>query len=86
MKLTIKKKFFDMIKSGQKELEWRDAHITFVCEETKEKLRMEIEGADIIEKGEYEHWDIQGISKKEYNEMFTDKFIIRFKLKKPSER
>ena len=42
MKLPIKKKYFDMIKNGKKELEYRDSHITFVCEETKETLRKEI--------------------------------------------
>ena len=34
MKLPIKKKYFDQIVSGDKLIEFRDAHITFVCEET----------------------------------------------------
>lgn len=42
MKLPIKKKYFDMIKSGDKNWEYRDAHITFVCEETGEQLRKEV--------------------------------------------
>ena len=42
MKLLIKKKYFDQIKSGEKQVDYRDAHITFICEETKEQLRKEI--------------------------------------------
>jgi len=38
MKLPIKKKYFDMIKAGDKNWEFRDSHITFVCEETGEML------------------------------------------------
>lgn len=38
MKLPIKKEYFDKIKSGEKIVEYRDAHITFVCEETGEQL------------------------------------------------
>ena len=39
MKLLIKKEYFDRIKSGEKIEEFRDAHITFVCEETGETLQ-----------------------------------------------
>ncbi len=42
MKLSIKKKYFDQIKSGKKQVEYRDAHITFVCEETGEELKKDI--------------------------------------------
>lgn len=38
MKLPIKKKYFNEIKMGMKTIEYRDAHITFVCEETGETL------------------------------------------------
>ncbi len=46
MKLPIKKKYFDKIKSGEKVLEYRDSHITFICEETGETLYK-----DVIEVG-----------------------------------
>lgn len=42
MKLMIKKKYFDEIEAGNKNLEFRDAHITFVCEETNEQLKKKI--------------------------------------------
>ena len=48
MKLPIKKKYFDRIKSGEKTIELRDAHITFICEETKETLRCDIESAQVL--------------------------------------
>ena len=44
MKLPIKKKYFNLIKSGKKVIEFRDAHITFVCEETGETLRKDVVG------------------------------------------
>jgi hypothetical protein len=48
MKLPIKKKYFDLIKNGNKNLEYREAHITFICEETGETLRKEIIHAEIL--------------------------------------
>ena len=42
MKLPIKKKWFDQIKAGKKVKEFREAHITFICEETGEQLRKKV--------------------------------------------
>ena len=42
MKLPIKQKWFKLIKNGKKNIEYRDNHITFVCEETGEELKKEI--------------------------------------------
>ena len=50
MKLPIKKEYFDMIKSGKKTEEFREAHITFICEETGETLRKEVWGVEMFEK------------------------------------
>ena len=83
MKLPIKKRFFDQIKSGKKDLEWRDAHITFICEETREELRMDITGAIVTEKEKYERWDIPDMSEEDFKKMFTDKYVIGFRLVKP---
>ena len=71
MKLPIKKEFFDQIKNGEKFIEYRDAHITFVCEETKEELRKEIESLMIVSR-KFLPFEIRKI--------FTDKQIIAFKL------
>jgi len=38
MKLSIKKQYFEDIKAGRKLVDFRDAHITFVNEETGEQL------------------------------------------------
>ena len=48
MKLPIKKKYFDLIKAGKKTAEFRDAHITFVCEETNEVLVRNVVSAKVI--------------------------------------
>jgi len=42
MKLPIKKEYFDLIKEGLKTFDVRDAHITFICEETGEQLKKEV--------------------------------------------
>lgn len=81
MKLPIKKKFFDQIKSGNKELEFRDAHITFVCEETGEQLRKEVVSCDVIPRGNFFDWDIKGMTATEFRQMFTDINVIVFRLK-----
>lgn len=70
MKLPIKKKYFDLIKSGIKFWEYRDAHITFVCEETKEILRKEVIAVALS----------KGI-KKEYPDVLEDDYTIGFMLK-----
>ena len=70
-----------MIKSGEKDLEWRDAHITFVCIETGEKLRKEITVSRVHEKGNYRDWNMPQMSVKEFEEMFEDDNVISFALK-----
>ena len=47
MKLLIKKKYFDKIKSGEKTFELRDAHITFVCIGSGEELKKEVKDVSI---------------------------------------
>jgi hypothetical protein len=74
MKLPIKKKYFDEIKSGKKINEYRDAHITFVCEETGEKLRMDVETCSVIDRTQVplEYRNAEGL---------TENRIIKFRLK-----
>lgn len=47
MKLPIKKEYFDKIKNGEKIIEYRDAHITFVCIETGETLRRDVRACGV---------------------------------------
>ena len=58
MKLPIKKKYFDKIKNGDKDVEWRDAHITLVCEETGETLRKEVTSIVLAKKSNIMFRDI----------------------------
>jgi len=48
MKLPIKKEYFDAIEKGYKTIEWRDAHITFVCEETGRTITKKIKDVDYL--------------------------------------
>lgn len=68
MKLYIKEKYFKQIKEGTKKIEYRDAHITFICEETGEKLRKEVEAVDLIE------------NPGSYPDVCEDDFLIQFVL------
>jgi len=78
MKLPIKKKCFDQIKSGKKKIEYRDAHITFVCEETGETIRKDISRIELHCK---DILKLDGLSDQEISEMFEDKTIVAFHLK-----
>lgn len=42
MKLPINHIYFQWLKNHKKQIEYRDAHITFIDEDTKEKLRINI--------------------------------------------
>jgi uncharacterized radical SAM superfamily protein len=71
MKLPIKKEYFDKIKSGEKEFEYRDAHITFICEETNERLMKQVIDVAMVER----HSDL-------FPDVLEDDWVIRFKLKR----
>ena len=72
MKLPIKKKYFDEIKIGIKRVEYRDAHITFICEETGDIIRKEIVDCHISQVSE-------GIKNK-YKDVLEDENTIVFQL------
>jgi hypothetical protein len=75
MKLTIKKKWFDLIKKGKKDFEVRDAHLTLICEETGETLRKEIIGVDFLPLDSFTGQE------EDFFECFEDENVILFKLK-----
>jgi len=50
LKLKIKEMYFKAIRNGSKTLDYRDAHITFVCEETGEELRKEVSHAEVVDR------------------------------------
>lgn len=75
MKLPIKHKYFQDIKSGKKEFEYREAHITFVDEETGETLTKRVTRVHLVLKEFAAH--VTG-----NNGLFEDDKIIQFKLSK----
>lgn len=77
MKLPIKKIFFDKIKNGEKQFEYRDAHLTLICEETKEQLTFDIFGVTLVEK---ECLVKANMLTMEEKEILKDKKIIVFNL------
>lgn len=78
MKLPIKHKYFEQIKNGSKLVELREAHITFIDEETGEELRKELLTCgigfreDVIEMAQ--------VSEEDAKEMFKDDKLIFFGL------
>ena len=50
MKLPILKKYYDQIESGEKEYEFRDAHITFICEETGRTMTRKVIHTKVVDK------------------------------------
>lgn len=78
MKLPIKKTWFDKIKNGDKHNEIRDAHLTLVCEETGETLRVDVLSTHIIPRSKTRSilGDPPG-----FNDMFEDDSQILFVLR-----
>lgn len=75
MKLPILKEFFDKIKSGEKSVEYRDAHITFQCIETGEELRKEITHVVRMQR------KIIPSDIKNRDDIFDDEYVIAFNLR-----
>ena len=73
MKLQIRKEYFDKIESGEKKFEYRDAHITFVCESTGRTIKKYVVGVNLI---------LESFAPKEFHGkgLFDDEKIIEFKL------
>lgn len=80
MKMSIKHEFFEKIKKG-KSLEIREAHLTFIDEKTKELLRKEVTGCEVMPKDVFSDFDKARISRKRFNNMFKENRIIVFELK-----
>ena len=78
MKLPIKDKFFREIKEGKKSFEIRDAHITFVNEDTKEELRKNIMAAGVGTKRKV--LDMAGLKEEEVKDCIEDESLIYFYL------
>jgi hypothetical protein len=74
MKLVTLKKYFDKIRSGEKKIDYRDAHLTFVCEETGETIKKDVKSVNIIKKSALPN------ELKKTN-LFDDENIIAFELK-----
>ena len=73
MKLPITNKYFNQIKTGTKVLEYREAHITFINEKTKEELTVPVLKAKVVGR-----WDMPREYKKE--KFLKEKFVIEFQL------
>lgn len=82
MRLRIKKKWFDKIRYDGKRLEFRDAHITFVCEETGKEMRMAVTSAKVVSRISTEAYFADSVTREEFKELFEDNSQIVFCLKK----
>ncbi len=80
MKLPIDIKYFNRIKNKEKIKEFRDAHITFICNQSGETLRADIMAVELITRADTKA-NLAPIEKREFNKMFTDEKQIVFKLR-----
>lgn len=67
MKLKIKKQYFDRIKEGSKTIDFRDAHITFICEEDGETLVKRVVHCDVVRR-----------TPDTFPDVLTEDHVIRF--------
>jgi hypothetical protein len=72
MRLPVKKELFEQLKAGRRTIDYRDAHITFVCEETGETLVKQIDSVGMIETAHVPQ------SIREVGDIFTDEWVITF--------
>ena len=77
MKLPIKKEYFDAIKNGSKKFEYRDAHITFICEETGRAMRKEVIDISLVL--------VDTVPDKFPKALFDDEKVIEFELAKVND-
>ena len=73
MKLITLKKYFDKIKAGEKKIDYRDAHLTFVCEETGETIKKNVISVKIVDKAELP-------DELKESSIFDDEKVIAFEL------
>lgn len=73
MKLLIKDKYFKQIEAGKKNIDYRDAHITFVNEDTKKELVRNVIYVWMIDKKNLP-------SRMKRTKLFNDEKIICFML------
>jgi len=79
MKLKTKQKYFRKIKSGEKLIDYRDAHITFINEETGGKYVRKVVGVKLIPFNKLPE-DLQKST------LFGDDMIIAFELEKEKKK
>ena len=72
MKLQINHEYFEQIKTGNKLIEYRDAHITFIDEETKEQIQIHVQDCFVTKS--------KGLNPN-IKQLFTDDKVIGFILK-----
>ena len=73
MKLPVRHGYFEKIKAGVKEIEFRDAHITFVDESTGETITKDVVNTWMTEKYKLP-------APLNESSIFTDERIIAFEL------
>jgi hypothetical protein len=79
MKLKTKPKYFRKIKSGEKLVDYRDAHITFINEESGQKYLRKVVGVKLISFKKLP-LDLQRST------LFGDDMILAFELEKEKKK
>jgi len=74
MKLKAKPKYYNQIKTGEKLIDYRDAHITFINEETGLKCIRDVIGVRLIKRKDLPEELRNNIV------LFTDETFIAFEL------
>lgn len=80
MKLKAKPKYWNLINTGRKLVDYRDAHITFVNEETGKKCVRDVVDVKIISRRELPE-DLR-----DNTVLFDDKRIVAFTLSKEKRK
>lgn len=81
MKLWISDKYFKRIQNKEKNIDWRDAHITFINEDTKEEMKIDVEAVVLADKKDDKSFILNSVDAEDFK-FFDDDKLMGFALKR----
>jgi hypothetical protein len=82
MKLWITNKYFERLKSGEKSIDWRAAHITFINEDTKESMKFKVDAVVVADKVDDKKFILNSVDEEDFRFFEDDEKVLGFVLKK----
>lgn len=82
VKFWITHKYFERLKSGEKGIDWRAAHISFIDEDTKDVLKMKVESLVLADKKDDKDFILKSVDEEDFKFFDDDEKVMGFVLEK----